>query len=153
MITYEKDNIKYNYRAGIILINDKNEILVQNKKKYDFWILPGGRVELLETSEQTIEREMKEELNLTIHPKRVVLVAEIINKKESYHENLIFYLGYLSKSNIKNNDELKCLDDNELKFKWVNIEKLNSINLYPKFLKEIISNIPKEIQYKRIVVY
>ena len=91
MITYEKDNIKYNYRAGIILINDKNEILVQNKKKYDFWILPGGRVELLETSEQTIEREMKEELNLTIHPKRVVLVAEIINKKESYHENLIFY--------------------------------------------------------------
>ena len=153
MITYEKDNIKYNYRAGIILINDKNEILVQNKKKYDFWILPGGRVELLETSEQTIEREMKEELNLTIHPKRVVLEAEIINKKESYHENLIFYLGYLSKSNIKNNDELKCLDDNELKFKWVNIEKLNSINLYPKFLKEIISNIPKEIQYKRIVVY
>ena len=152
MISYKKDNKKYNYRAGIILINDKNEVLVQNKKKYDFWILPGGRIEFLETSEQTIEREMKEELNLTIQSKRVVLVAEIVNKKESYHENLIFYLAYLNKSNIMNNNELRCLDDNELKFKWVNIEKLDTINLYPKFLKEVILDIPKEIQYKRIIV-
>ena len=51
---------------GIISVNDKIVLL---KNEREEWELPGGKIELLETAEHCVVREIKEELNLdaTIH--------------------------------------------------------------------------------------
>ncbi len=54
---------------AVILVNNKNEILLTKRRfppKKSYWDLPGGFVEFGETVEQSVIREIKEELGLTI---------------------------------------------------------------------------------------
>ena len=55
------ENVKFNYRAGLI-IECGDEILVEVNPKNDFVTLPGGRVKTMESSKEGLKREMKEEL-------------------------------------------------------------------------------------------
>lgn len=50
--------------AGVILINEKGEILLQKRKDNGMWAYPGGSMELGESFEQCAERELKEETGL-----------------------------------------------------------------------------------------
>ncbi|MDD4353867.1 MAG: NUDIX domain-containing protein [Candidatus Nanoarchaeia archaeon] len=70
--------------AGIIIENDKNEILMQlrdnNAKKFpNHWVLLGGGVEEGETPLDAIKRELMEEINLEI--KNFVFFKNFIYKK------------------------------------------------------------------------
>lgn len=46
---------------GIVIINGKYLLVKNNRNE---WELPGGRLEQNESSEKTVVREIKEELNL-----------------------------------------------------------------------------------------
>ncbi len=60
MLSFDMDDKKFNYRAAGILLHD-GKILFQKDLKYDFWFLPGGRVEFSESAEQALKRELFEE--------------------------------------------------------------------------------------------
>lgn len=52
-----------------IILNDRGEILLQQRSDMDIWGMPGGMMELKETVLEALEREVKEETNLEIeHP-------------------------------------------------------------------------------------
>lgn len=57
--------------SAAVIIKDKKILCVQrNSNKFDYisnkWEFPGGKIEENELSEETIKREIKEELSLTI---------------------------------------------------------------------------------------
>nr|WP_312667445.1 NUDIX hydrolase [Tissierella praeacuta] len=52
--------------AGVIIINAKEEILLQHRMDNDLWAVPGGAVELGETVEETATREVFEETGLKV---------------------------------------------------------------------------------------
>lgn len=58
------------------LIKRKDKILLCQRKENDcfglLWEFPGGKIEKNETLEEAIKREIKEELNLEILPKKLV---------------------------------------------------------------------------------
>ncbi len=52
--------------ANACIINEKNEILLQRRKEENAWGLPGGALELGESAEEALHREIKEETGLEI---------------------------------------------------------------------------------------
>ncbi|MDR7857875.1 NUDIX hydrolase [Tissierella sp.] len=50
--------------ANVILLNDKDQILLHHRIDRDWWGLPGGAMELGESLEQTASREVFEEVGL-----------------------------------------------------------------------------------------
>ena len=64
-----------------VIINDQKILCVQRgTHKYPYltnkWEFPGGKMEAGETEEQTIVREIREELHMDIHPKEKLLTVE-----------------------------------------------------------------------------
>lgn len=68
-----------------LIINDKNEILFQDRLKNDWpgLNLPGGHVEVNESIKDSVIREIKEETNLTLFDLEFVNYFEWINTKTS----------------------------------------------------------------------
>lgn len=63
-IDFTKDNYKFNARVSAIILNEsKSKILLfKIDDGRDYFMLPGGRIELYEDSLCAIKREIKEEL-------------------------------------------------------------------------------------------
>lgn len=61
--------------ASAIIVNDKNQILLQQRSDNDRWGLPGGCQELGERFEDTIIREVKEETNLEVKEENLELIS------------------------------------------------------------------------------
>jgi ADP-ribose pyrophosphatase YjhB (NUDIX family) len=58
------------YFASAFVRNDTSIVMVKHQGESDpqpYWGLPGGRVEIGETSEQAVISEVKEETGLTVH--------------------------------------------------------------------------------------
>lgn len=62
-IVLRTENGRFNYRVCGIMIYE-NKILAMHDENAPYFYLPGGRVELHETAEAAVLRELKEELEI-----------------------------------------------------------------------------------------
>ena len=106
-----------------LIINDKNEILFQDRLKNDWpgLNLPGGHVEVNESIKDSVIREIKEETNLTLFDLEFVNYFEWINTKISNRE-----IVFLFKSN---NFKGEIINSLEGKLYWLKIEDLKDKTL------------------------
>ncbi len=106
-----------------LIINDKNEILFQDRLKKDWpgLNLPGGHVEVNESITDSVIREIKEETNLTLIDLEFVNYFEWINTKTSNRE-----IVFLFKSN---NFKGEIINSLEGKLYWLKIEDLKDKTL------------------------
>ena len=146
-IKIRTDNYNFKFRVSGIVIND-NKLLLVDMDDSGFLCLPGGYVELGETTEQAVSREMEEELGYKLEIIKDLGVVEnfFVNKyNRTMHEICFYYLlKPLKGETARYNDY--CLIENDkghnikLNFKWININELDKYDVRPKFLKEIIKN-------------
>lgn len=85
-----------------IIFNEKGEILVCREKPEDKWQIPGGHPEKGETSDQTLVRELKEEVDVTIKEVVPLGVQKVEfpdnpNKKEGDLFYQVRYIAILDK--------------------------------------------------------
>ncbi|MFW9998582.1 MAG: NUDIX hydrolase [Candidatus Hodarchaeota archaeon] len=143
MITFEKDDKIFSYRVvGVVIHN--NKVLVHRNIVDDFWSLPGGRCEFLEVSIDTLIREMKEEIGVEINIIRPLYFVENFFNFEAkeYHEISIFYLiDFLPNSRLVFENDTFYGKELRLIFKWVNINQLEELRLYPLFLRKSLKSI------------
>jgi mutator protein MutT len=82
--------------GGVVLIAGKVVLIRRGKEPLrGRWVIPGGTVELGETLEQAVVREMEEETGLVVRPREVVLVFDRIQREGTtveYHYVIIDYL-------------------------------------------------------------
>ncbi len=108
------------------LICKDNKILIARRATGDpnvlgKWEFPGGKVEANESEEAAIEREIKEEFELTVKAKRF-LINNICEYPEKKIDLRLYECEYLSGE--------FCLHDH-FEYKWVEITKLIDFDLAP----------------------
>ena len=69
--------------CGAFILNDNDELLLHRRNKAPekgYWSIPGGSLEMFETFEQAVVREVKEETDLDVEVVRLVgLCNHIVN--------------------------------------------------------------------------
>jgi ADP-ribose pyrophosphatase YjhB (NUDIX family) len=70
--------------AGAVINSDKSSVLLIQRRDVPVWALPGGGVELNETPEEAIIREISEETGLNVMISRLVGIYTPINKLAKY---------------------------------------------------------------------
>lgn len=108
--------------AGGILINEKNEILLQKRSDFNSWGLPGGAMEFGESAEEACVREFLEETGLKVKVKSLLgvstnfiqhypngdvaqaivieFIVELVEKTDEQGSSETLDLGYFSKDNL-----------------------------------------------------
>ena len=146
-ISYIKSSNKFNYRvAAAIISNDKVLIMKDERSPYSY--LPGGRVQMGETAEHAILRELDEELHITpVIFRPLWLVQNFFTEdadRLNYHELCIYFLIDISKTDLLNYGAQFTLHEEKHihSFEWISFENLKTSYFYPGFLKEEIHNLP-----------
>lgn len=150
MIMYEQGIYRFIYRvAGLFLHNQR--ALLHRAVSDVFWALPGGKGEFMEPSQETIKREMKEEIGVDVDILRLLWVTEHFyeNEEKKNHEIGLYYLLALPKdSSLLDMEEFTGNEGKlELIFKWFCIEQLENVKLYPSFLRKGIKNLPTHTEH------
>jgi len=83
--------------VGGVVVRDGRVLLIRRGKPplYGRWVVPGGTVELGETLEQALVREMAEETGLVVEPVEILTVFDRIEREAglvSYHFVIVDYL-------------------------------------------------------------
>ena len=83
--------------VGAVLIHEGRVLLIRRGKEplRGRWVVPGGTVELGETLEQALVREIQEETGLLVRPREVVAVFDRIQRdadRVDYHYVIVDYL-------------------------------------------------------------
>lgn len=133
----------FNYRVAGVMI-ENGHVLIHKQASDGHWALPGGRVQVLEDSAAGIKRELMEELGFQINVGNLLWVTEnfFTYNDNNFHE-LGFYYQITSKNAIHNSNEpFFGLEGERLIYKWVPIQELDDIPLYPEFLKTSLKTIP-----------
>lgn len=96
--------------AAAIIENDKGEILLQSRADRDKWGLPGGCQELGERFEDTVIREIKEETNLNVLERDLILI-DVVSGKSRRND-------YPNGDVVINNTVLYCVKNYSGDLKW-----------------------------------
>lgn len=125
-------------------------LLVHRATHERIWTVPGGRAEIGETSEQTLVREMREELGVAATVKRLLWSVENFFHYEGadFHEFGLYYLMDIPESFPFHPSDIvhrNADGKNALEFKWVRAtrEALTALDIPPYFLAEEIETLPE----------
>jgi 8-oxo-dGTP pyrophosphatase MutT (NUDIX family) len=161
MITFKKDGTKFTYRVGGIALQEGRALFQKvddNPERGVFWFLPGGRAEMGESSEETLRREMLEELGVEITIERPVFLMENLfmdgddkDKQVLHHEIGLYFLmsfppdAYLYREDgpFSRNDEI----GSRIVFEWLAIDQLPDLAVWPKFFRRGLSDIPAGVMH------
>jgi len=110
--------------TAAMLVKDDKIIIAKrgpDDKLAHKWEFPGGKIEINETSEQCLKREMKEEFDIDVS------VGEYLGSSIYHYDHisieLLAYRTYWEEGEIS----LKDHDD----FKWISLEQLTEFDFAP----------------------
>lgn len=127
------------------IIKQENKFLIMRVDKAPYFHIPGGHIEIGEDSNQTVVREIKEEIGCDIKEENLFAIQENFWKKgKKTCHGIEFYYIIKPKYELEMKDyEIMENDKGEeklLEFKWVTLEELKDIDLRPKNIRDMIVN-------------
>ena len=139
-ISIDLEDYKLNVRAAAVIIHN-NKLLVHHDLNLKHYALIGGRIAIGENSEETLKREVKEELGKEIEITEYITTIEnffTINDKK-YHELMFVHKAeFVDDEDKKIEEELKGLEGKDhLRFEWIDLDKLD---IKPKAMNDMLKN-------------
>lgn len=140
--------------AGVAVHDDR--VLLHRSGHDDFWALPGGRLEVGETSVDGLRREMREELDVDVTVGRLLWVIENFfdhypldmppdMSRTSPHHEIGFYFEMEVPSRLLNSPAFMGSEligtphEFELEFRWFDRSGLPELDIRPSTLRQILS--------------
>lgn len=141
------DNKRFRLRAAAIFVENNRALFATNEAK-DYYYPIGGAVELGESTEQAVIREVLEETGIRARIDRLVFVQENFFIRDdgtakglNCHEITFFFLMKpIEKSNLSGHSFISnntFVEHTE----WIPIDKLESYNIYPTYLKRKLKDL------------
>lgn len=149
-ISFVSGREKFNYRVCAVMISD-GKLLAMHDERSPYYYLPGGRVQMGETSEHAVIREVEEELNVTAKILRPLWLNQGFFTEDvdqlRYHELCLYYLMDLSGTDLLSRGERFTLREgpHTHDFEWLDFERLQDEYFYPLFLKTAIFHLPDHL--------
>ena len=85
--------------VGALIFNREDKVFLMTSPKWKGkYVIPGGHIELGETIEQALKREIKEETNLDIFDIRFITIQEFIFGEEFHEKRHFIFLDYTCKT-------------------------------------------------------
>ena len=145
-IKMKTDDYNFKFRVSGLIIRN-NKLLLVDMDNSGFLCLPGGYVELGETTEDAVKRELAEEIGKDVIIKKYLGVVEnyFINKfSKKMHEISFYYIMDFAGTDIEETNFTLIENDKghniKLDFKWININEIDKFDIRPKFLKDLFKN-------------
>lgn len=140
-LSLDIEEYKLNIRAGAAIIHN-NKVLTHRDINKEHYCIPGGRIEIGENSEETIKREIEEELGKNIEIIRYIATIENffeMNEKK-YHELYFLYqVEFVDEEDKKIEYKMHNKEGKEyLQYEWIDLNRIDKCNLLPVCLKDIL---------------
>jgi 8-oxo-dGTP pyrophosphatase MutT (NUDIX family) len=120
-INFDSISEKFPISVKSLIFDDKRFLLIKNER--DEWDLPGGKIEKNDNVIETLAREVKEELNITIDNYNILKAKKYLFRKQE-----IIVIVYYSK--ITNGDPIRLSFEN-IDYNFFSYNELNQLKLTP----------------------
>lgn len=147
---FEKENNWFRYRAAAIIVEEDCVLFVENEVD-DYLYSVGGGVHMNEKAEEAVVREVFEETGVPYEIDRLAVIHEnffygsgSLGNGLCCHEIALYFLMKPrgTKELHSNSYTSQGIKEN---MRWIPIKELDKYRAYPTFIKEYLSNMPKEI--------
>jgi 8-oxo-dGTP pyrophosphatase MutT (NUDIX family) len=153
MISFPIEGQRFNYRVAAVIIVD-GHVLICDEDDDGFAMLPGGRVEMGETSALSLAREIDEEVGLPATLGPLLLTSESFYRRmgEDFHELGYFYRVDLP-ADARPNGMSPWLvthdEGHEHRFHWIAItgDGFAQFNVKPAWLAEVLARLPDQLTH------
>jgi molecular chaperone GrpE len=109
--------------VGAFIFNDKDELfLMKGTKWHGKYIVPGGKVEMNETLEESLKREVKEEINLDIEDIKLIGLTDGLGLQKAYTKEDNHFVFVDNKAFAKDIKNIK-LNSEASEYKWLKLEE------------------------------
>ncbi|MFB9949466.1 NUDIX hydrolase [Rhizobium puerariae] len=153
MIVMDAGHSRFQFRMGA-LIRCRDHILIHRNIADPYWALPGGRVEFHESTQQTLAREIEEEIGCeaAVGPLRFVIENFFELSGREVHEIGFYYDAALSHPlPFHETDIVHRVRDGEaeLEFRWIRptATAFDEYDLKPFPLRALIAGMPGGIAH------
>lgn len=122
---------RFNIRVYALIINENKEVLLSDECRngYAFTKFPGGGLEWGEGTKETIERELKEELNIEAKAIELLYVNDFFQQSAFREEDQLISFYYLIDTDLTQIEtrehDVPLTSDGE-EFRWISIDELKA---------------------------
>lgn len=133
---------KVRIRASAIIVEDSSILLINQDvptKEFPVWLPPGGGVQLGESTEEALVREVMEETGLLVKPVTLRYIHEFI--QNPFHAIEFYYLCEVDSGTLKTGSDPEHNSESQIihHAKWIPLTEIDDIELFPEFLRDEIA--------------
>lgn len=149
-LTFRMKQGTFNYRVGAIIIHDGKLLLMHNEEE-PYYYTVGGRVHFNETTEETVVREVREEIGIDLEIDRFLFFQEqFFDGKVTgthIHELGVYYL-------MKDSPALENLECHSVtargvaeELHWIPLEETGSCYIVPESIAARLRSLPEHAEH------
>jgi len=126
---------KIRIRVAGVLLRDGKILLVKHKKKeHEYWLLPGGGVDIGESLGNALARELWEELRIQASVGNILCINDSISPDAVRHILNVYLWVEITKGDPQLGEDPRVIE-----FAWHDLDELDKIPLFPTIGAELLA--------------